>query len=133
MKLAPYILLVSVPLIISTPLHGQKADPKSSVGKNVGDFTLKSAAGDAVSLSQYRDKKAVAVIFLGTQCPLNNAYLPRLVELHKEFAEQGVQFLAINPNRQDSAADIAAHAKKHQIPFPVLQDAGNVIADRFGA
>src|SRR5439155_3409416 len=79
------------------------------------------------------DKKAVAVVFLGTECPINNAYLPRLAELHKTYANRGVQFVAINANCQDTAPRIAAHAKKHEIPFPVLKDEGNLIADQLGA
>ncbi len=102
-------------------------------GDSIADFTLNNAGGSAVSLSQFKDKKAVVVLFLGTECPINNYFAPRLVELHKEFADQSVQFLGINSNRQDTAAEIAAHAKKYALPFPVLRDEHNVIADRFGA
>src|SRR5207247_10195120 len=85
------------------------------------------------SLDSCKDKKAVAVVFLGTECPVNNAYLPRLAELHKTYAPRGVQLVAINANQQDSAARVAEHAKKHSLPFPVLKDEGNVVADQFGA
>src|SRR5207237_3933479 len=71
--------------------------------------------------------------FLGTQCPLNNQYLSRLAELHKEFAGKGVQFLAINSNVQDTPQRIAEHAQKYQIPFPVLRDEANKVADLFDA
>src|SRR5262249_40350218 len=73
------------------------------------------------------------VLFLGTECPINNLFLPRLAELHKEFAPKGVQFLAVNANRQDAAARVAEHARKHSLPFPVLKDEGNRLADRLGA
>jgi len=101
--------------------------------KTIADFTLKDNTGKALALANFKDKKAVVVIFLGTQCPINNLYVPRLGELHKEFAGQGVQFLGINSNRQDSFEDMAEHAKRNEIPFPVLRDEGGVIADRFGA
>src|SRR5262245_30009359 len=105
----------------------------ASPTKMIGDFTLKDIAGKPISLSQFQDKKAVVVVFLGTECPVNNFFLPRLAELHKEFADQGVQILGINANRQDTPDKIAANAKKFEIPFPVLRDENNVIADRFGA
>ena len=66
--------------------------------------------------------KAVVVAFVGTECPISNAYMPRLVELHKEFADKGVTFVAVNANVQDTAERVAAHAKKHNLPFPVLKD-----------
>jgi peroxiredoxin len=102
-------------------------------GKNVEDFRLKDSAGKSVSLADFKDKKAVVVFFLGTECPINNAYAPRLAELHKEYSDKGVQFIGINSNRQDSPEMIAAHARKHGIPFPVLKDEGTKIADQFGA
>jgi peroxiredoxin len=101
--------------------------------RKVPDFALKDTGGKTWSLGALKDRKAVVVVFLGTQCPINNAFLPRLAELHRTFAPQGVQFLAINANSQDSAADIAQHARRYKIPFPVLRDEGNVVADQLGA
>ncbi len=101
--------------------------------KSVADFTLKDTRGQAVSLATFKDKKAVVVVFIGTQCPINNLYQARLIELYKEFAPQEVAFLAINANWQDSPKAIAHHAKKYEIPFPVLRDEGNRVADLFAA
>jgi peroxiredoxin len=109
-----------------------RADTATSA-KKVGNFTLKDASDKAVSFADFKAKKAVVVIFIGTECPINNAYMPRLAELSKEYADKGVQFLAINSNCQDTPARIAGHAKEHGIPFPVLKDTGNVVADQFGA
>ena len=44
-----------------------------------------------------------------------------------------MQFLAVNSNCNDAPAVIAGHAKKYGLTFPVLRDAANVVADRFGA
>src|SRR5262249_40598276 len=79
--------------------------------KTVINFSLNDTTGRAVSLASFKDKKAVVVVFVGTQCPINNLYQPRLAELYKEFAPKGVAFLAINSNWQDSAQAIAEHAK----------------------
>src|SRR5947208_13062220 len=89
--------------------------PRDNPGKVVTDFPLKDTQGRAVSLAQFKEKKALVLVFLGTECPVNNLFLPRLNELHKEFAGRGVQFLAVNANRQDTLQRIADHAKKHDI------------------
>jgi peroxiredoxin/mono/diheme cytochrome c family protein len=123
--------LVALPL--ATWLALRADGPDDSPGRTVANFTLKDTEGRRVALADFRDKKAVVVAFLGTQCPINNAFLPRLAELHKEFSPRGVQFLAVNANRQDSPRRIAEHARKHAIPFPVLRDEGAAVADRFGA
>ncbi len=102
-------------------------------GKKIDNFTLKDAAGKPVALADFKDRKAVVVVFVGTECPLNNLYVPRLIELHKEYAGKGVQFLAVNSNVQDTPQKVAEHARKHGIPFPVLKDPANRVADQFGA
>jgi peroxiredoxin len=115
------------------PSRADKAAP-DPVGLTVANFTLPDPAAKApVSLADFKDKKAVVIVFLGTECPVNNAYLPRLAELHKEYAAKGVQLLGVNPNTQDSAARVAEHAKKFEVPFPVLKDENNALADRLGA
>src|SRR5579864_772360 len=101
--------------------------------KPIASFTLKDAAGKPWALEAQKKHKATVVIFLGTQCPVNNAYAPKLGELYKEYAGKGVQFIAINSNAHDTVETIAEHAKKYAIPFPVLRDEQHVGADRFGA
>lgn len=122
-------------LLLAHLAFSQEKDktPVSSVGKKIDGFTLKDTAGKPVSLAGFKDKKAVVVVFVGTECPLNNAFLPRLADLHKEFEAQAVQFLAINANQHDTAERIAEHARQTNLPFPVLKDDGNAVADQFGA
>jgi peroxiredoxin len=109
------------------------AGTQTAVGKHIDGFTLKDTAGRAVSLEDFKDKKAVVLLFIGTQCPINNSYMPRLAELSKTYAARGVQFLAINSNCQDTPEKVARHAKEFALPFPVLKDPGNVVADQVGA
>ncbi len=103
------------------------------IGASVPGFALKDIHRRTRSLDQYKDKKAFVVVFVGTECPLANLYVPTLVELHKEYANRGVQFFAINSNVQDSFVEVSAHAQEREVPFPVLKDFDHVAADSFGA
>src|SRR6516164_3793057 len=105
----------------------------SRVGKKVTNLALRDTSGQVISLESLKDKKAVVVVFLGTECPINNAYLFPLSRMYKEYAPRGVQFLGINSNQQDTFERVAAHAKENSIPFPVLKDDANKTADDFGA
>jgi peroxiredoxin len=102
-------------------------------GKSIAPFVLPDAAGKPWSLADHKGKKAYVVLFLGTQCPISNSYAPHLAELHGKYADKGVLFLAINSNHHDTAKEIGEHAKKYAIPFPVLCDVDQKIADGFGA
>jgi peroxiredoxin len=102
-------------------------------GAVVADFTLKDIDGKAHSLAAYKDKKAIVIVFVGTECPLVNLYLPTLVKMQQSFSKRGVQFLAINSNDQDDAAEVAAHARERKLPFPMLKDPNHRAADALGA
>jgi peroxiredoxin/mono/diheme cytochrome c family protein len=125
-------LLVLTGLFAPLVVSGEKAPPTHD--KPIADFSLPDPCSDGkkVSLGDLK-QKVVVVVFVGTECPINNSYMPRLVELHKEFADKGVAFIAINANSQDTPARIAKHAKQYELSFPVLKDAANVVADQFGA
>lgn len=102
--------------------------------KTVSPFTLKDPLTQKmVSFKEFKDSKGIVVVFLGTECPINNFYLPVLAKMHKDFHDKGIGFLGINSNSQDTPTEIAAHARKYQVPFPILADVGNKVADDFQA
>jgi peroxiredoxin/mono/diheme cytochrome c family protein len=127
---APCLLTFLCPMTFASP-DGEQ--PASNIGKAIPNFTAPDTRGQATAFASFQDKKAFVVIFTGTECVINNAYLPRLAELCKTYAPRGVQFLAINSNQQDDAARVAQHAREYEIPFPVVKDKGNRIADLFAA
>ena len=106
---------------------------RSDEPQAVRGIRLKDPSGKVWALDEPKDAKAVVVVFLGTQCPINNAYMPRLRELHDSYAAKGVAFFAINSNEHDSVDAIRGHAQKHKLTFPVLKDDGQAVAKRFGA
>jgi peroxiredoxin len=102
------------------------------LGKQVDNFSLPDVHGKAHSLDDYHEK-VVVLAFLGTECPLAKKYAPRLRDLAAEFEKQGVVFLGIDANLQDSLTEIGAFARMNGITFPMLKDNNNVLADRVGA
>jgi peroxiredoxin/mono/diheme cytochrome c family protein len=114
-------------------LQSEPAKPADGAAK-VAPFTLTDPRDNkAVSLAALKDKKAIVVVFVGTECPLSNAFLAVLDDMHREYADKGVAVLGINSNSQDTAERVAAHARKFELHFPVLKDADNTVADQFGA
>lgn len=107
-----------------------RADPPA---KAIANFKLNTIAGQPWALDDCKDKKVIVVAFIGTQCPVNNHYMPRLSELEKAYADKGVQFVAINSNEHDTLDAIKAHAKKFGLTLPVLRDDKHLVANRFGA
>jgi len=106
---------------------------QSRTGNRVEVFKLNNCYGKAVSLHDFSQAKAVAIVFLGTECPLANLYGPRLNEIQRKYANRGVQVIGINSNKQDSLTEVAAYVHRHKISFPMLKDPGNRVADAIGA
>jgi len=113
------------------PAQGALVPP--ALGAQVADVALADVSGKHRTLGEFKNKKAIVVVFVGTECPIANLYFPTLAEMQKRYAERGAQFLAINSNDQDSLADVVEHARERKLPFPVIKDAGQQVADAFGA
>ena len=103
------------------------------VGRVIDDFTLHDVFGRPHALSEWAESKFLVVAFLGTECPLSKLYGPRLDELTREFGPRGVVFVGVNPNAQDSLADVAAFVRVHNIACPIFKDIDGSVAGSMGA
>jgi peroxiredoxin len=124
--------LASRPAAAADATPAKDAAAKTPVAK-VEKFTLPDMHGKDRSFDTLTaDKKLVVVAFLGVDCPLARLYAPRLEELNAEFAKQGVAFIGIDANHQDSLTDMTAFAQKHGVTFPLLKYRDQAVADKFG-
>jgi peroxiredoxin len=127
------IALLAIGVASCPSCDGTSAAAEARVGGKIEEFSLHDCRGPVRSLKEWNNSKLVVVAFMGTECPLANVYVPRLAELAARYESQGVAFIGINSNQQDSMTEITAHARRMEIPFPVLKDPDNEIADRFAA
>jgi mono/diheme cytochrome c family protein len=86
------------------------------------DLMLPSCDGTTVRLGQLCGQRGTIVVFLSTQCPISNGYIPTLNRLAQRYTPQGIGLVGINPNAGQSLADIRAHRNEYRIAFPVLRD-----------
>ncbi len=115
------------------PCWSAEATPAGRLGQQVESFTLDNCYGKPVSLNDFSSSRAIAIVYLGTECPLAKLYGPRLAEIQRQYADLGVQIIGINSNKQDSLSEMAAYVHRHEISFPMLKDPGNRVADAMGA
>src|SRR5579884_105736 len=131
--------VVACVLFGSLVLHhvpfGPSAEPSAVEVQKAADFRLQDPRNqEIVTLSALCEKnKAVVLVFLGVECPLSNQFVPILADLYKEYNRKGIAFVGINANAQDGRERVAVHARQHNIPFPVVKDTGNTVADQLGA
>jgi thiol-disulfide isomerase/thioredoxin len=99
-------------------------------GQVVEDFELVDVStGHSHRLSQHRGR-VVVVVFIGTNCPIGELYMPRLAALATAYRARRVDFLAVDSNASESIDDLAVYARESGMRFPILKDAENRVADQ---
>lgn len=94
------------------------------------DFTLSSLNGQQISLSQYKGKEHVLLVFGATWCPACRNEIPELKEVYNRYKDQAVKLLYIDI--QESKEKLSAFADSHSIPYDILLDLTGDVAKRYG-
>ena len=125
-KIMPALAVVLTGLMITI------AAASPSLNK-IDNFSLTDYNGKKHSLYDYKNSKAIVLIFISTECPVSNAYNTRMADLYNQYSSKDITIIGINSNRAESVEDIKEHAAEHNFGFPILKDEGNKIADKLGA
>ena len=111
------------------------------VGSRVPDFVIDSPSGEKVGLSDHSGADFIVAVFMGTSCPIANAYIPDLKAIQAQFGEEPskgdrsqstVQVIGINANPAESAEAVAEHSQEYDLNFPVLIDTEQLAVDLLG-
>jgi hypothetical protein len=70
------------------------------------------------------DTRCVAVVFVATECPISNRYLPLLAEMAEQFSGRGVRLWLVYPNPADDIAAVRAHGAE----FPAARTLPQLVA-----
>ena len=111
---------------------------KLEIGDNAIPFSLPGVDEETYSLSAYQDKEAVVVIFTCNHCPYARAWEDRIVSIQNDYADQGIQVLAINANDaekypNDGFPKMRQRAEEKDFSFPYLRDESQEVAAAYGA
>ena len=90
------------------------------------------------ALSDYADKEAIVVIFSCNHCPYVRAWEDRMIQIQADYADKGVQLIAINANDatkypEDSFPKMKERAQEKGFDFPYLYDETQEVARAYGA
>ncbi|MDX1627868.1 MAG: redoxin domain-containing protein [Fulvivirga sp.] len=96
-----------------------------STAQTIEGFSLENVrSGEKVSLADYKDKKAIVVIFTSNVCPYAVYYEGRITQLIADFKQNDIQFLLINAHTEDkeSTEEMANKIKTWGLKVPYLAD-----------
>jgi len=103
-----------------------------AIGAAMPEFSLEDSTGKTHTRAQY-DGKIVVFNFCTHECPFSRGADPDINELAKTYAEKGVVFLGVDSNKDVTLDQIQNHIKDFKIPYPILKDVDNKLADKVGA
>jgi len=111
---------------------------KIEIGQRAPEFSLPGLDTHDRSLESFKGKRVVVVVFTCNHCPYAQAYEERLITLQRDYADQGVQLIAINPNDadgypEDNFDNMVKRAQQRQFNFPYLRDENQRVAHAYGA
>jgi peroxiredoxin len=104
------------------------------------DLAFVDAAGQPVTLADFRGKKPVVLVvmrgFTGMVCLYCSAQTARLITNHREFVKRGAEVLVVYPGPREHVPTFLARAKEEAaqtaVPFRVLLDPDFVAVDNLG-
>ena len=98
-------------------------------GKEAPDFTLKSDAGEEVTLSHLRGKPVVLYFYPKNDTPGCTTQAAGIRDAYGELERAGAVVLGVSPDSEKS------HVKfrdKYGLPFTLLADTDHAVADLYG-
>lgn len=108
------------------------------IGSTLPEFNLPGVDGAYHSNYKYLDKKFLLIIFSCNHCPYVRAYEKRIMDLQNDYAEKGLQIIAISSNDavnypEDSFEEMKKRSRELGFNFPYLYDETQEVAGKFGA
>lgn len=108
------------------------------LGTVAPQFSLPNVDGRSVSLSDFRDAKALLVIFMCNHCPFVKHLANDLAAFAREYQPRGVAVVGINSNDSathagDSPEQMIHEAEQRGYTFPYLYDETQEVAQAYRA
>jgi mono/diheme cytochrome c family protein len=116
---------VGVSLAAKAPTADQFAEFQGLKGTEIN--------GRVYRLGESRDCRAIVLVFLATECPISNGYVPDLNSLHQVFHRRGVELYGVLSAPGLSRERAGKHRENFKLRFPVLFDASGELRRRLKA
>ncbi len=127
------LLLGLVWILVSADRRGTSTGgyiPAPQKGFFAPEFSLKTAEGKPIALSDYRGRP-VLINMWATWCPPCQAEMPTIEKLYQVYQDRGFIVLGVNATYQDNLPDLQPFLVKNQITFPILLDDQSEVASLY--
>ena len=131
------LLIALAIFFLSTSLRTRagKSLGVTTVGANVTrkiapDFELKSLDGHSLKLSDFRGR-AVLLNFWATYCAPCRVEMPWLVDLYKQYHDQGLEIIGVSMDDDGEQQQVADFVREINVNYPILLG-NHTVGDAYG-
>ena len=131
-RLLPSVLTGATSLVLTAVLWIAVAPPPAAAvqaGDTAPVWTADDAAGSPVAFPDVLDGKPAVMVFWATWCPYCRVFMPHLEPILEEYADQGVQVIAVNTREGESDGDPKAYLEDLGFPLVGILEGDAIAAD----
>jgi thiol-disulfide isomerase/thioredoxin len=128
--------LCGMAVALVLPVMGQDIPKVLAIGSDMPGFSLPGIDGKTYTQENFKDAKALCIIFTCNHCPDSVAAAGRTEQIYQDYKGKGVALVAVNGNNpgsltpdelgyspyNDSFAEMTPFAKDYGWTFPYLYD-----------
>jgi len=103
------------------------------VGRQIPDLSFTDITGKQHRLSGFASHKAVVFAMTGTGCPLCLKYSSSLAAIEKQYRDEGVAFIFVNPNESESGERFQDAVRTHGFQGPYISDGDKTLPTALAA
>jgi peroxiredoxin len=85
-------------------------------------FGLRDTQGVEHTTAEWNGRKAVLLLFVTTDCPVANSYVPEMNRIHADYAARGVLVWAVQADPTVPTPDVVRYAHDYHYDFPLILD-----------
>jgi len=115
-----------------------ESEQKINLGDSAPNFNLKGIDEKNYSLEDFKDAKALLIVFMCNHCPYAMAKIPVIKGLADKYGDSGLVLVGINSNESenypdDSFENMQRYAREKEYNFYYLHDETQEVAKTYGA
>ncbi len=108
---------------------GRIAVAALSVGSKLPEFELQDTDGNTFRSADWVGAPAVIMFYRGNWCPLCMAQIKEIAARYQDMEAMGIRVALVSPQPEEHSRRLAA---QYDVPFEVLIDTGNRVAESLG-
>ncbi len=106
----------------SQPFPADPSSTDSGLPRDLTGVVVKDIQGHGIRLFDAETRGAL-LIFTSQDCPIANAYVPRILQIDATYAAQGIRCVLVQVDPRASLTDLLAHADAYyHSQLPVIHD-----------